>query len=220
MRSKDEFVASVSHELRTPLTAVVGFATELRDHFDDLSREDLKMFVDLIAAQSLDVADLVEDLLVAARADVDEVAVYPEPLDVWEQVEEALNTWPDEVAAEVQRIGPPAKAMADPIRVRQVLRNLLSNAKRYGGPLLAIEVLPGPEFVLIHVKDNGVGIPDRARSQIFEAYNRAHEGDGQPLSVGLGLTVSRQLAGLMDGDLSYRYDDGWSIFELKVPAVG
>jgi signal transduction histidine kinase len=219
VRTKDEFVASVSHELRTPLTAVVGFATELRDHQDELSKEEARAYIDLVSGQAMEVADLVEDLLVAARVDIDTVSVFPEAVAVWEQVDGAIASWPMELANRVSRQGSEVKAYADPIRLRQIIRNLLSNAQRYGGQSIVVAAERVGETVRMIVRDDGPGIPERDRETIFDPYRRAHEGAGQPLSVGLGLTVSRQLARLMDGDLEYRYADGWSEFILTIPAV-
>ncbi len=220
VRSKDEFVASVSHELRTPLTAVVGFAQELRTNMPNLERSDIDSFVGLIAEQSLEVADLVEDLLVAARVDLGNVAVAPEPVVVREQVDAVLSAWPQAEADRVVITGDQVKAFADPVRLRQILRNLLTNAQRYGGATIGIDVRGDAELAWITVSDDGPGIPENDREKIFEPYHRAHRFQGQPASVGLGLTVSRQLARLMGGDLNYRYEEDVSIFELTLPSVG
>ena len=219
VRSKDEFVASVSHELRTPSTVVVGFAQELRSNLSGLSREDLHSFVELIAEQSMEVADLVEDLLVAARVDIDKVAVALEPLDVRDQIDTVLSAWREERAGRVSVDCDNVKAFADPVRLRQILRNLLTNAQRYGGEQIDVSVSHVGEQVLIRVRDDGAGIPARDREKIFEPYHRAHRFEGQPASVGLGLTVSRQLARLMGGDLNYTYADGHSVFMLSLPGL-
>ncbi len=210
-------MASVSHELRTPLTAVVGFTQELREGLERFSREDLETMVQLVAEQAVEVADLVEDLLVAARADIDAVAIYPESLEVAEQVELVLLAWRGDRDADVVIHGEPAKAHADPIRLRQVLRNLLTNARRYGGSRVEVAVASSEETTTVEVRDDGPGIPERDRDQIFEPYFRSTEGDVEVSSVGLGLTVSRQLARLMGGDLTYRYENGWSVFSLSLP---
>ena len=218
LRTKDQFVAGVSHELRTPLTAVVGFAEELRDGLHHFDRQELEGFVQLIAEQSIEVADLVEDLLVAARSDLDSVAISPEAVELREQVDFVLAPWPASEAERVSIKGSPAKAYADPIRLRQIVRNLLTNAQRYGGELIAVETIEGEREVRLCVRDNGEGVPLRDRDRIFEPYFQANRVEGVPASVGLGLTVSRQLARLMDGDLQYRYEDGWSVFELVLPS--
>jgi signal transduction histidine kinase len=77
VRSKDDFVASVSHELRTPLTAVVGLTQELRDNRQLFSPDETAEFITLIAEQSAEVAKIVEDLLVAARAEIGRIAITP-----------------------------------------------------------------------------------------------------------------------------------------------
>ncbi len=220
VRTKDEFVAAVSHELRTPLTAVVGFAQELQQNLEGAQPFEIEAFVTLIAEQSMEVADLVEDLLVAARVDIDKVAVAPEPVVVKEQIELVLSAWPAEQAAQVAIDGGNEKVFADPVRLRQIVRNLLTNAQRYGGRHIDVQVEEDADMVIVRVRDDGPGIPERDREKIFEPYHRAHRFEGQPASVGLGLTVSRQLARLMGGDLSYRYEGGLSVFELSLPSLG
>ncbi|MDH3730818.1 MAG: PAS domain S-box protein, partial [Acidimicrobiia bacterium] len=214
VRSKDQFVASVSHELRTPLTAVVGFAQELEHGLDRFEKVELETLVKLIAQQSIEVADLVEDLLVASRSDMDTVSVLPEAVELWEQIELVLTA----LGMDVTSIGDPVKVYADPIRLRQIMRNLLSNGRRYGGDLVEVESRVFGEMVVLQVRDNGDGIPVRDRAKIFDPYFRGKKGQVTGSSVGLGLTVSYQLAKLMDGDLVYRHEDGWSTFELTLPA--
>jgi signal transduction histidine kinase len=108
-------------------------------------------------------------------------------------------------------------AMADPVRVRQILRNLLTNALRYGGPEITITThRDGPEVTLV-LSDNGDGIPPEHRKRIFDPYHRGQKGLSRSDSVGLGLAVSRQLARLMDGDLTLRTDLGPATFQLTLP---
>ena len=106
---------------------------------------------------------------------------------------------------------------ADPVRFRQVLRNLITNARRYGGGSIAIEVKQRGDAVAISVVDDGPGVPEDREQAIFEAYERGHANSTQPGSVGLGLTVSRQLARLMDGDLTFQRRDSMTCFEFTVP---
>ncbi len=216
VRSKDEFVAAVSHELRTPLTAVVGLAQELRSDLGRFSRDELEEFVGLIADQATEVAHIVEDLLVVARADIGQVNVAPTRVEIRPELERALAAvFAD---GEVTVVGDPATVTADPRRLRQILRNLSTNARRYGGPRVEVRVRPGDGVTIIEVRDDGEGIPPELRERIFEPYRTAHDIMGQPASVGLGLTVSRQLARLMDGDLVYLRDGSWSVFRLTLPS--
>ncbi|GIU92988.1 MAG: hypothetical protein KatS3mg011_1894 [Acidimicrobiia bacterium] len=137
IRAKDEFVAAVSHELRTPLTAVVGMALELRDNESAFGEDERRDLVELIAEQAQEVAHIVEDLLVAARADTDTISLVVRPVDLGEAVDAAVRALPTDARSRVAN-----KAWgvvrADPGRVRQILRNLLTNAIRYGGPNIEV----------------------------------------------------------------------------------
>ncbi|MDJ0791819.1 MAG: PAS domain-containing sensor histidine kinase [Acidimicrobiia bacterium] len=215
LRSKDSFVASVSHELRTPLTVVTGMAHELQERWRGLSDEEMDEFTQLLVEQSMDMADLIEDLLVAARSNIGNVAVRNEPVDLEEQVRNVLvgfaNTGDKTITSSLE----PGFADADPIRVRQIIRNLITNALRYGGPNIEVVMSSTAGARVVEVVDDGAGIPVADRERIFVAYERAHHTEGQPGSVGLGLTVSRTLAELMGGSLTYRFD-GKSHFMLEL----
>jgi PAS domain S-box-containing protein len=216
--SKDEFVASVSHELRTPLTAVVGLAQELRKSWEMFATDEITEFIGLIADQATEVADIVEDLLVAARADIGKVMVRPETTDVKDQIDGVIAGLG---AHDRTRIGVDISSTdvwADPTRLRQIIRNLLTNAIRYGGKdvRLATNVIDGQ--MELRVSDDGPGISPGLEEEIFEPYARAHQPGTQPNSVGLGLTVSRHLARLMGGDLTYQREPT-STFVLTLPTA-
>lgn len=221
VRSKDKFVASVSHELRTPLSAVLGFAQILRDTEVDLSDAERKELTDTIAREAYDIAGIVEDLLVAARAEIDAVHVNQLPIDLQANVAQVVEVLPDhqKYRITVMTDQPKVRASADPVRVRQIVRNLISNAIRYGGPRVIIDFVDSGNQVSVVVSDNGRGVPPDQHDLIFLPYHSAHAAGSQPASVGLGLTVSRQLAELMEGSLTYGYRPGLSSFELRLPAA-
>ena len=106
---------------------------------------------------------------------------------------------------------------ADRVRVGQILRNLVTNATRYGGTQRSIHVSRTETAGVVEVHDDGTGIPFEERERIFEPYTRAHDRPGMTASVGLGLAVSRQLAELMGGNLEYHGDQGHSVFRLTLP---
>lgn len=213
---KDEFIASVSHELRTPLTAVVGFAEELRDGFDGMEHDIAAELIDLITDQSLEVAHIVEDLLVVARLGSDELTLVPEEVCALTEADAVVRALG--MAEQVEYSGGNScYAVADSGRYRQVVRNLLTNARRYGGDQVVVHVSYTDTQAILTVKDDGDGVPQSRWEQIFQPYERMRQPGSTPGSVGLGLTVSRQLARLMGGDLEYRYRGGWSEFILSVP---
>jgi PAS domain S-box-containing protein len=218
IRSKDEFIASVSHELRTPLAVVVGLAAEMADTDQVFSPGEVAEFTRLIAEQSADVAALVEDLLMAARADAGMLVVSEDVIDLDTEVAGALRSLPLDFSRRVSREGvDQVKVTGDPVRVRQIIRNLLTNAKRYGGPRVHLVTAADDAFGYVRVIDDGDPIALDTRERMFEPYERAHATVGTPDSVGLGLTVSRRLARMMGGDVGYRHEDGLSTFELRLP---
>ncbi len=217
VRSKDQLVRSVSHELRTPLTAVVGFAEELEDR-PDIDSEERQVFLNLIADQSREMADLIEDLLAAASADGGTLTVRSQVMDVVTACRDVIGAWRG-TAPRLDIQPDTGAAHADPFRVRQILRNLVTNAERYGERPIDVLVSNGSSAVSVQVRDRGRGVPVAERETIFEPYRRAHD-ENEHRGVGLGLHVSRELARAMHGDLTYRVEDGLSIFELTLPTSG
>jgi signal transduction histidine kinase len=220
IRSKDQFVASVSHELRTPLTAVVALTDELRRNRDTLDENEVEEFMTLIAEQSVEISNIVEDLLVAARADIGTLALKVEDFDTAAEIQAVLNRYrtPDgRTTTDIEIVGSASEASADRLRVRQIVRNLLQNAHRYGGDRIWIELADRGEQVTIAVIDDGEGVRPGEEEVIFQPYRRSDSAANTPLSVGLGLAVSRKLARSMDGDLHYLRRERCTVFELTLP---
>ncbi len=216
-RAKDAFLASVSHELRTPLTAVVGFSQILQDAPDTMSEAERAELLELLVAQGSDLTNIVSDLLVAAKADIGALDVASVPVNLRAQTAQVLEAFERDHVAHIELVGSIVRAMGDPDRVRQVIRNIVSNALRYGGDTIRVEVLSGGTNAKVLVCDNGTAIPLQDRERIFQPYQRAHNAPGLADSIGLGLAISRQLAQLMGGDLTYRHQNGESIFEFALP---
>ncbi len=203
MKSKDDLLAAVSHELRTPLTAVLGLAQELQSA-DGLDPEERGQLLGLIVEQSRELAHLVEDLLVASRMETGQLKVAAERISLAEQTAQTLRGLPPPPGHTVEPPAGDAVAWADGLRVRQILRNLLTNAFRYGGSHVQIGVEQQGATVALVVGDDGTGIPAHEEERIFQPYERAHQIPGKPGSLGLGLSVSRRLARLMGGELTYQ----------------
>jgi signal transduction histidine kinase len=220
MEAKNSFLASVSHEIRTPLTAIVGFAQLLGDEEAGLGEGDRQLMVTSIGQQAHEVMSLIEDLLVVARNELAEVDIFETTVNVVEQLKQTLEaggSFTSEVVIDCEPEAP--EALGDPGRIRQILRNLLTNAERYGGPEVRVTVAGCDGNVVVSVSDNGSGIPADDRERVFEPYQSAHAVGDQPESVGIGLAISRQLAERMGGTLDYRYEDNHSIFSLTLRAA-
>jgi signal transduction histidine kinase len=209
IQAKDEFVASISHELRTPLTAVVGLTSEMvSGGLGGTERDEL---IELVAGQAQEMSHIIDDLLVSARAGMGTVSVTLETVD--------LNA---ELTTAVEGVGihllefpsalPPA--IGDGPRIRQILRNLLTNLERYGGSSRRMLGGVTGRRVWLEVRDDGDGVSEEDSGRIFEPYASAHNGVAS--SVGLGLSVSRQLAELMGGSLEYFRDAEESVFRLEL----
>lgn len=212
---KRDFLASISHELRTPLAAVLGFATELSDSWEHFEAEEARSLVRLIATQSADISSIVDDLLTVTRLEAGTMNFYPTAVDVTQHLADMVETAGRESGRDIDWEGS-ATVWADPTRLRQIVRNLITNAIRYGGDQIRVVVSDSGPRGIIAVKDSGGPIPASRVETMFDPFDRTDSGDRTPNSVGLGLAVARSLARIMGGDLGYRYDGG-STFQLELP---
>lgn len=218
VKGKDEFVASIGGEIREPLGHLLSVASDAtRSGRDDPSHGSGGQVLSRIEAEAREIAAVVEDLIVSARADSRPVSVVPRSLNVEKICHEAI----DEVqgAKNIPTFTNETTVWADPIRTRQILRSLLTNAVRYGGPDVEIRAKRSGPDTLIQVIDNGPEIPDSEQERIFNADIRAGSPVTQPATVGLGLTVARHLAQQMGGEIAYkRSPEHASVFELRLPS--
>lgn len=216
VKAKDSFIASVSHQLRTPMAVVMGLSAELSARWSDFGEDEIMEFIDLISRESREVSHIIEDLLIAARASADSITVLPEVVRLDESVTEAIHTMSAEATHRLVSVElSPVSTMADPLRIRQIVRNLIVNGHRHGGRQIFIRVGEREGRAFVEVSDDGAGIPLERRDRIFEAYE-VGESEGWSATMGLGLTVSRQLARLMGGDVTYVHDP-MPTFRLTLP---
>ena len=211
---REQLIASVSHELRTPMASVVGFADELIERPNDFSEAERRELLEMIRSQSIDVANILDDLLVKARADFNDVAVMCDVVDVTIVIRRLLE---ELGMSEIQTSLNGAVVWADRTRLRQILRNLFTNARRYGGRRVRVFAETRGDTAYISVRDNGEPLDLDTSRSIFEAFERAHETSGVTASVGLGLTIARQLAQAMDGEIWYAHDGQEAAFTLALP---
>ena len=214
--AKNEFIATVSHELRNPIAAILGLGQELADNYDSFSDEERREVSQMISRQADDVSWLIEDLLVAYGDDLNRVSVHPDVFDIVKEIERVLEV--EDPVIELRVFDDSSLVNADPRRTRQILRNLVSNALRHGGDTMTVAVGKVGDRVEVSVRDSGDAIPAADIERIFKPFETGSR-SGHPSSIGLGLAVARRLARLMDGDLTYRFEDGWSSFVLSVPAA-
>ncbi len=214
--AREQFIANASHELRTPLTSIMGLSMMLSEneavHRDPSALE----LVSIIVGESEDLARMVEDLLTVARLDAGALHYSFESIDVAAEladIAEGARRANMKVATTAQ----PAIIRADRLRFRQILRNLLSNAKKYGGPNVGLHGYEDNRTYVIKVTDDGPGIPEHLQERLFERF--IHQGNkvANKDSVGLGLSIVHSLALDMGGSITYRHTRGESQFTLRLP---
>jgi signal transduction histidine kinase len=214
LRSKDEFVATISEELRGPLVAATALIEELKDRAYELTHDETFRLAEAANTQATRAESIVRDLLVAAQANLDGLEIRLESIPI----EELLADAPQDSRTWVEVRVPGAMVVFDRARAHQIIGNLLDNARRHGGDHLRILAGVDGSYGWIEVRDDGDPIPETLREVIFEPFGSEAGVDGGPvLSIGVGLTISRRLARLMDGDLTYRHNGNESVFRLAMP---
>lgn len=215
-RAKDDLIAGLSHELRTPLTTIYGFSDIL---FEDASVQgEAHELIGLINASSADLSRMVNDILTAARLNAEALSTRLGPVDLAEEV--SACTEPYLRSGEALQIDVPHfQVYSDPLHLRQIVHNLVSNALRHGGNEVVISATQNRNKVMLVVADNGPGIPESMTGQLFQRF--AHRGRNALVagSVGLGLAISHELADNIGGSLRYQRVEGWTTFTLAVPRM-
>ncbi len=225
-RAKSRFLAGMSHELRTPLNGILGYAHLLNmegglnatqaarvDAMLNAGKHLLEMITCVLDLSEIE-AEHVE--LRAVRLDVEAVAAAC--LDLVRPMAEAKNL----TLRVAMAPGTPAELVADPMRLRQILLNLLGNATKFssqGAVEVRVGTLPDRSALRIEVADNGPGISAEQRKRLFQNFERLDaEATRLVEGAGLGLALSARLAGLMGGSLGHEDNpDGGSVFWLQLP---
>ncbi len=224
-RLKSDFIATISHELRTPITPIRGYADLLKRRWDRMSVEKRESVLDTIEERADHLARLVDDLLMAARADTESsLRVETAPVDLVEVVAEAATGFPEIDGRLEISPSPPRMVIADRTRVIQIISNLVGNALKYTPAGSPIEIRFDGEapMVTVEVTDHGPGIAADEQEKVFERFYRIED----PLTMrtggsGLGLHISRQLARAMGGDVTLKSSPGQgSTFILRLRAEG
>lgn len=204
LQLKNEFVSMVSHELRTPLAGMAGFTDTLAESWMSLPPDEVDEFLTIMREENEHLSNLVEDILVIPRLEAGQLRLNPEEFDLAAEAHALAAMVFDDNAYAVS-IPPNVIVTTDRTRLRQVLRNLLENAEKYGGDEVLIDgELYAPGLYRVAVSDNGTGIDESDREKIFQHFEQLSTGNARlQQGVGLGLPIARKLSRAMGGDLWY-----------------
>jgi signal transduction histidine kinase len=213
-KAKDDFIASISHELRTPLTSIHGFSEYLIGS-DTLDPDETLELVGIIHEDSIELSRMVDDLLTAARVESDALAFTYGYIDL--RAETVAATGAMSRAGTTVTIMGDVLCWADPNRVRQIVRNLVSNAIKHGGPTVNVYLEGDGDRSVLTVSDDGDAMEPEVERRMFDRF--VHDGEETLLtgSVGLGLSIARSLARTMGGDIRFVRAGGWTNFEVSLP---
>ncbi|HEX7196921.1 MAG TPA: HAMP domain-containing sensor histidine kinase [Candidatus Limnocylindria bacterium] len=227
--AKDRFLSIVSHELRSPLTGVAGFSDLLlREQTGDLT-ERQRRYVERIRDAASYQVGLIEDILDFAAIVGERRAMAPAPISVERVVvraESLLNLRAAEAGHSIERapVPAPGQVIADAGGVQQILLNLGVNAIKYSPPgtPIAFRIEDASDRVRFSIRDAGPGIAPEDLDRIFQPFVRldSTRGPGSRHGVGLGLSISRDLARAMGGEISVESALGkGATFTLDLPAA-
>jgi signal transduction histidine kinase len=214
VRTRDEFLSVASHELKTPITSVRGYAQLLLNQLAKGRQPEpqrVERSLNTITQQADKLARFIDQMLDVSRIASNRLVLQRERMDVGQLVAEIVNTVQQTTRThELQvHIDGDTHADVDPLRLEQVITNLVTNAIKYspeGGPITISVRRETSSSILIVVADNGIGIPVEHRPHIFERFYQAH-GRGHFGGMGLGLSISQHIVLLHGGRLHAEFPD-------------
>ena len=229
-QAKSDFLANMSHELRTPLNAIIGITEMLKDDAEDEGRAELFEPLERIHRAGKHLLDLINEILDLSKIEAGRLELSLEEVELVPLLQEAATTAMPLAAKngnrlEVRLTECLGRTRTDPMRLRQIVLNLLSNActfTEHGEILLEAKRERGDaaDWLVISIADTGIGMTPEQIGRLFQDFTQADSSTTRKYGgTGLGLAISRRLARLMGGDIEVESSQGsGSRFTVRVAA--
>ena len=227
-QAKGQFLANMSHEIRTPMNAIMGFCQILNDeNLTDEQRE----YVNIIHEGSKHLLQVINDILDFSKIEAGKMDIELSPCSVarlFGTVESMMRPAALEKDLKFEICSNeklPANILTDSARLQQCLINLVSNAIKFTAEghvyvFVSVEERNNEPFIRFDVEDTGIGIPTDKQEKLFKAFSQVDGSHSRKYGgSGLGLSITKQLAGLLGGEVSAKSEEGkGSVFSLVIPA--
>jgi len=225
---KSQFVSSVSHELRTPLNAIIGLTDMLVTNAARFGTEKAKEPLQRVHRAGTHLLGLINQVLDMSKIEAGKLELNPQTVQLAPLINEIIGTAGQLAEQNKNRLVVDAPEnlgalTVDPLRLRQILLNLLSNACKFTKAgevkLAARKVSNGSSFVEFAVSDTGIGMTAEQQARLFEEFSQAEATTAQRFGgTGLGLAITRKLARMMGGDVMVASEPGkGSVFTVRLP---
>jgi signal transduction histidine kinase len=225
---KSQFLASMSHELRTPLNAIIGLTEMMVTNAARFGTEKALEPLRRVNAAGTHLLSLINEVLDLSKIEAGKLELSPEPVDLARLIDEVIGTAGQLAEKNRNRLIVEAQKnlgalTADPMRLKQILLNLLSNACKFtkeGEVALRVrKVADGRDWVELAVADTGIGLTAEQQAKLFQEFTQADSLTARRYGgTGLGLALSRKLARMMGGDVTVTSEPGkGSVFTVRLP---
>jgi len=227
-QNKSQFLSSMSHELRTPLNAIIGLTEMMVANAARFGTEKALEPLRRVNAAGTHLLSLINEILDLSKVEAGKLELNPEPVNLSRLIDEVIGTAGQLAEKNKNRLIVEAQEnlgalTADPMRLKQILLNLLSNACKFtkeGEVALRVrKVADGREWVELAVADSGIGMTAEQQAKLFQDFTQADSLTARRYGgTGLGLAISRKLARMMGGDVTVTSEPGkGSVFAVRLP---
>ena len=227
--NKSQFVSSISHELRTPLNAIIGLTEMMVTNAARFGTEKAQEPLQRVNRAGTHLLGLINQVLDLSKIEAGKLELNPQTVQLAPLIDEVIGTARQLAEQNKNRLVVEAQEnigtlTVDPMRLRQILLNLLSNACKFTNEgevkLLARRVVDGRDWIELAVADSGIGMTVQQQAKLFEEFGQADAATAQKFGgTGLGLAITRKLARMMSGDITVASEPGkGSVFTVRLPS--